>query len=509
MRFSEKKKGTDTTTNYEGEVAYKLTPKMELYTLVCTASLQKKFYTGKDECINRLKTLLPKVPVPFAAKLAVYAREEMHLRSIPLVIAVELLKLERSKLTEDLIERVIQRADEIPEMLSYFQLANKREGTKKLNRLPNALKKGIARAFHKFDEYQFAKYNRDTEVRMRDAMFLTHPKPNTKEKEELFKKIADDTLAVPYTWEVELSKEDSRSKKEKWEQLIASKKLGYMAQLRNLRNMLDERADNIEEVLDYLADPINVLHSRQLPFRFLSAYKEIVGFGSFGGSAYKEIVGFGSFGGSTALEALEQAMQYSTVNIKGFNEKTNVLIACDMSGSMSVMLSPKSKVHYYDIGLTLGMLLQSKCKSVITGLFGDTWKVVQLPRTNILANIYDLAMLEDTVGHSTNGYLAIRYLRENKLIADKVLVFTDCQLWDSYSWYGESSTIKDEWQEYKKLAPNAKLYLFDMAGYGNTPIDLSQKDVYMIAGWSEKVFDVLDAIEKGQAALSVIERIKI
>jgi len=495
VRFSEKKKGINITTNYEGEVAYKLTPKMELYTLVCTASLQKEFYTDKDECINRLKTLLPKVPIPFAAKLAVYAREEMHLRSIPLVIAVELLKLERSKLTEDFVERVIQRADEIPEMLSYFQLANEREGTKKLNRLPNALKKGIARAFHKFDEYQFAKYNRDTEVRIRDAMFLTHPKPDTKEKEELFKKIADDTLAVPYTWEVELSKEDGRSKKEKWEQLIASKKLGYMAQLRNLRNMLDERVDNIEEVLDFLSDPINVLHSRQLPFRFLSAYKEIVG--------------FGSFRGSTALEALEQAMQHSTVNIKGFNEKTNVLIACDMSGSMSVMLSPKSKVHYYDIGLTLGMLLQSKCKSVITGIFGEAWKVVQLPRTNILANIYDLAMLEDTVGHSTNGYLAIRYLRENKLTADKVLVFTDCQLWDSRSWYEEASTIKEEWQEYKKLAPDAKLYLFDMAGYGNTPINLSQKDVYMIAGWSEKVFEVLNAIEKGQAALSVIERIKI
>ena len=95
MRFSEKKKGINITTNYEGEVAYKLTPKMELYTLVCTASLQKKFYTDEDECINRLKTLLPKVPIPFAAKLAVYAREEMHLRSIPLVIAVELLKLER------------------------------------------------------------------------------------------------------------------------------------------------------------------------------------------------------------------------------------------------------------------------------------------------------------------------------------------------------------------------------------------------------------------------------
>ena len=495
MRFSEKKKGVNTTTNYEGEVAYKLTPKMELYTLVCTASLQKKFYTNEDECINRLKTLLPKVPATFAIKLAIYAREQMYLRSIPLVIAVELLKFERSQRTEDLVERVIQRADEIPEILSYFQLANERSGTKKLNKLPTVLKKGVARAFYKFDEYQFAKYNRDTEVTIRDAMFLTHPKP-IKEKEELFKQIADNKLPIPYTWETELSKEDGRSKKVKWESLIASKKVGYMAQLRNLRNILEVGADNIQAVLDNLADPINVVRSRQLPFRFFSAYKAVADVGAFKASA--------------VMECLEEAMQCATVNIKGFDANTNVLIACDMSGSMSMMLSPKSQIRYYDIGLTLGMLLQNRCKSVITGIFGEDWKVVQLPRTNILANTHKLSNMEDTVGHSTNGYKAIRYLLENKLVADKVFVFTDCQLWDSEGWgYGEHNTIKDEWQKYKQLAPNAKLYLFDLAGYGNTPINLSTKDVYMIAGWSEKVFNVLDAIEKGQTALSEVERIEI
>lgn len=500
-RFSEKKKGTNIVENYEGEVAYKLTPKMELYTLVCTASLQKKFYTDKDEAIERLRKLLPKVPAEFSAKLAIYAREQMYLRSIPLVIAVELLKLERSKLTEDLVERVIQRADEIPEILSYFQLANEREGTKKLNKLPTALKKGVARAFYKFDEYQFAKYDRATEVTIRDAMFLTHPKP-IKEKEALFKMIADKKLPVPYTWETELSRDDGTSKKEKWESLIASKKVGYMAQLKNLRNMLEENVSNIQVVLDNLADKKEVLRSRQLPFRFFSAYRAVADVGAFKASA--------------VMEALETAMQCSTVNIKGFDTNTNVLIACDMSSSMETPISPKSTIQNFEIGLTLGMLLQSRCKSVITGLFGEDWKVVQLPRANILANTHKLTNMIGEVGHSTNGYKAIRYLLENRLIADKVFIFTDCQLWDSsvdmgYYWQGrpESSTLKDEWTKYKKIVPNAKLYLFDLAGYGTTPIDLSTKDVYMIAGWSEKVFDVLDAIEKGESNLSEVERIEI
>ena len=501
MRFSEKKKGANTTTNYEGEVAYKLTPKMELYTLVCTASLQKKFYTDSDECVGRLKGLLHKVPIEFAVKLAIYAREQMYLRSIPLVMAVEILKIERSKLTEDLIERVIQRADEIPEILSYFQIANERTGTKKLNKLPTALKKGVARAFYKFDEYQFAKYNRATEVTIRDAMFLTHPKP-IKSKEALFKKIADNKLDIPYTWETELSKDDGRSKKEKWEALITSKKLGYMAQLRNLRNMLNENVDNIQTVLDNLSDAVNVLRSRQLPFRFFSAYREIADVGEFKSSA--------------VMECLESAIQCSTVNIKGFDTNTDVLIACDMSGSMQTPVSQRSKIQNFEIGLTLGMLLQSRCKSVVTGLFGEDWKVVQLPRTNILANTHKLANMIGEVGHSTNGYKAIKWLTENKKIADKVFLFTDCQLWDSdsgYSWLGASPvtrlTFQGEWKKYKHFAPNAKLYIFDLSGYGNTPIDLSHKDVYMIAGWSEKVFNVLDAIEKGSSNLSEVERIEI
>jgi len=501
MRFDKKTKGINVTENYEGEKAWKLTPKMELYTLVCTASLQKKFYTEADETIDRLRKLILKAPAEFVIKLAIYAREKMYLRSIPLVIAVELCRVcKNSKLVEVLVERVIQRADEIPEILAYFQEANEREGTKKLDKLPHSLMRGVARAFHKFDEYQFSKYNRDTEVKIRDAMFLTHPKPEDEKKEALFKKIADDTLEVPYTWEVELSKDDGRTKKEKWEELIDSKKVGYFAKIKNLRNILEAQVDNLEIVLDDLADKKNVLSSKLLPFRFFSAYREVASLGEFKSSA--------------AMECLEGAIKVSTENIKGFGSDTNVLIACDMSSSMQHPLSPKSKIQYFEIGLVLGMLLQSRCKSVITGLFGEDWKVVQLPRENILANTHKLANMVGVVGHSTNGYKAIRWLNENKKIADKVFIFTDCQLWDSDETFlferaKKHSTLQDEWNKYKKIAPEAKLYVFDMSGYGTSPIDNTRKDVFQIAGWSEKVFDVLNALEKGEKNLSEIEEVKI
>lgn len=279
----------------------------------------------------------------------------------------------------------------------------------------------------------------------------------------------------------------------------------YFAILRNLRNILEAgvSSKHLEKVSLALSDKDAVLNSKLLPFRFFSAYREIADLGEFKSSA--------------VMESLEEAIKISTENIKGFDLNTNILIACDMSSSMQHRLSPKSKIQYFEIGLVLGMLLQSRCKSVITGLFGEDWKVVQLPRVNILANTHKLANMIGEVGHSTNGYKAIRWLNENKKIADKVFLFTDCQLWDSdevfifYNLEGtkKHSTLQDEWNKYKKIAPEAKLYVFDMAGYGTSPIDNSRKDVFQIAGWSEKVFDVLNALEKGEKNLSEIEKVKI
>jgi hypothetical protein len=43
--------------------------------------------------------------------------------------------------------------------------------------LPAQMRKGLARAFGKFDEYQLAKYDRDGVVKLRDVLRLARPKP--------------------------------------------------------------------------------------------------------------------------------------------------------------------------------------------------------------------------------------------------------------------------------------------------------------------------------------------
>jgi hypothetical protein len=505
MKFNFTTKKANTTINYQGETAFKLTPEMELYTAVATAGLSDQFYERADDKLNRICSLIENNDAAFVARLAVYAREKMNLRSIPLVLTVELARrYNGDALISKLTNRIVQRADEITELLAYYALANERKSIKQLNKLSKQLQKGLAEAFNKFDEYQFAKYNRDAKVKLKDALFLVHPKAKDEAQQALFDKIVKDELQVPYTWEVELSalgqqKFDSIEIKKnafraKWEELIFSNKLGYMATLRNLRNILEAEVSKaaLNKVCEYLSNEKAIANSKQLPFRFLSAYREL------------KVLSNGHV--SNVLDALEKAVVRSAANIAGYSDETKVVIAADVSGSMCKAISAKSVIMNFDIGLLLSMLLQNRCENVITGIFGDVWKVINVPKTNILANVDALRSYGNQVGFSTNGYLVIKDLLQHKKVVDKVMMFTDCQLWNSSKTH---ETVAGLWKQYKAIAPNAKLYLFDLAGYGNTPLNVLRDDVFLIAGWSDKIFDVLNAIENGSDALKMINSIEL
>lgn len=493
-RFNQKSDGKTRTTNHEGAPAYTLDAFTELYSLVVTSTLSAKYYEKAEDTLTRLRILVKQVDDPvLVGKLAVYAREKMYLRTLPIVLAVELARNYKGAVVGKTIARVIQRADEISEVLAYYQYANGRTGTKRLNKLSKQVQRGVAAAFNKFDEYQLAKYNRDTEIKLKDALFLTHPKPVNKEKQVVFDRLVAGTLQVPYTWETELSAKGNTA--ETWEDLLDSKKLGYMALLRNLRNILNVgvSADHIKRLCKHLTNPNAVRKAKQLPFRFYSAFRELGEINS----PYT----------ATVLSALEDAVLVTAENIQGFGYDTTVVIACDVSGSMEKPISERSTVELYDIGLILGMLLQNQCKSVISGMFGDVWKVVQLPRRAILSNAIELHRREGEVGYSTNGWRIIEYLIGKKIAVDKIMIFTDCQLWNSR--YGNQNVFKRLWSVYLRTNPNAKLYLFDLSGYGTTPVSVHSDNVTFIAGWSDKVFDMLAALENQGTVIEEIKKIAI
>ena len=506
MRFNVFRKQQSETINHEGAMSYKTSPELELYAAVVTASLSNTFYEKHDTRLDRIVELIGKVEPQFVAQLAVYCREQMYLRSVPMVLVAELSKVHNGdSLVSRTTERVIQRADEITELLAYYQLSNLRTGDKQLNKLSKQVQKGVAGAFNKFDEYQFAKYNRQTAVTLKDALFLTHPRAKSDEQQAIFNKIVAGDLKVPYTWEVELSAlgqqcfaselEKLMAVAQKWEELIFSGKLGYMALMRNLRNILQAGVSvaAIKKVADVLKDPHGVRKSRQLPFRFLSAYNELK-------KLHLAHVGY-------IMDALEEAIKVSAENISGFGLETRVLLAADVSGSMYQPISRNSTIQCYDVGLVLSMLLASRSDNVATGIFGSDWEEMNLSRKQILSNVEGMKRLAGRVGYATNGYKVIRSLIAQRRVMDKVMFFTDLQMYDSGA---TGNTLSGAWKDYKRnVAPHAKLYLFDLAGYGNTPLQVRRDDVFLLAGWSDKIFDVLTALEEGGDAIKMIKSIEI
>ena len=633
------------TTNHEGAKAWRMTPEWELYsTIVTTMGVEDKFYEEGEIRVRRVADLVRKTSPEFVASLAVYTREKMHLRSAPLLLLVELAQCHHGdSLVSRAVARIVQRADEITELLMCYQW---RTGKKDLKKLSSQLRIGLAEAFNHFDEYQFAKYDRkNRKVTLRDALLLVHPKPKDDAQSALFKKILNDSLDTPYTWETELSsvgkqhfktiEEKDEAKKDAWQKLVASGRLGYMAMLRNLRNMCSLTIDDetMTQVCRTLSNPLEVERSKQLPFRFLSAYLQLINVresivmryqpkpNSWVQNAYDHLqrkhyeiestlwdlkkgyfcirkpkvcrhsklhyrkwvmVGhhFAKFRNqdikkliklegmlekidrrmtvlkplyneelrlrqeeqskaeeltacrnaahkkelrrmdrrleelgisweeyvNPVLCSLEEAVRHSAGNIAGFDKDTRVLLACDTSGSMFQSVSQNSSVMCYYIGILLSMLMKNRCKSAVTGMFGNIWKTFDTPSDNVLQNTVDMISRAGEVGYSTNGYKVIDWLIKENRMMDKVMLFTDCQLWNSE--YNDAN-IADSWDRYKAIAPDARLYIFDLAGYGQSSVSMKRDDVFCIAGWSDKVFDILAALEHGESAIDEIRRIVV
>jgi len=208
------------------------------------------FYeTGKSVSEN-IADLIPQVSPSVCANIAIEAREVQKLRHVPLYMVAIMAGLPKHKAyVGDVLSRVVNRADEMAEFLAIYWKVNSGKVP-----LSKQVKIGLASAFSKFNEYQFAKYRGDDkDVKLRDVLQLVHPKPNSKETSELYRKILDGTLETPDTWEVALS--TGKDKRETWERLINEGKLGALAFMRNLRNM--EQHEVSHEVIRHGFKTIN------------------------------------------------------------------------------------------------------------------------------------------------------------------------------------------------------------------------------------------------------------
>ena len=176
------KRNAPTVTTHEGGPSKHIDTTQQLRRLVLPCLLwEDSFYVDGKTIAEQIADAVKASPASVAAAVAIEAREEFHLRHVPLRVVREMARLHPgTSLVGDTLARVIQRPDEIGEFCAiYWQDA----GTSKRNfgkgqPLSAQAKKGLAKALCKFDQYQLAKYAKGGAVRLRDVMFLTQPKPD-------------------------------------------------------------------------------------------------------------------------------------------------------------------------------------------------------------------------------------------------------------------------------------------------------------------------------------------
>jgi hypothetical protein len=154
------------------------------------------------------------------------------------------------------------------------------------------------------------------------------------------------------------------------------------------------------------------------------------------------------------------------------------------------------------------MLLKERCSNLVAGIFGDIWKVIgdELPQNNILKATERLVSMEGEVGYSTNGYKVLEWALNRDMEFDRIVLFTDGQMWDSY--YREiGGLINQLWNEYKSLHKDTKLYIFNLSNYAQSSFNPKGKDVYTINGWSEQIFKIMANVENGEKVLNEINNI--
>ena len=485
------------TINHEGLPAFSRTVKSDLFLLGVTNFVREEtFYEPATERDNRFRDLVhavTKEDPTWVFEFVRYLRQTANMRSASLVAAVEYVRAGGHS-GRSVVAAACQRADEPGEVLAYYTTQYGRS-------IPAAIKRGVADAARRlYNERSYLKYDSDKRAwRWADVLQVAHVKAATPGQNSLFGYVLDSyykgkeaglyAQALPVLGKNrdyhEMDKETARAQllenpdnlwesgltwealssfgpmdKAAWEAVIPS--MGYMALLRNLRNF-DEAGISDEvaaRVITKLTDPEQVAKSRQLVFRFYSAFKTAPSL---------------RWG-----QALETALDLATKNIPAFKGRTLVLI--DTSWSMQGAISVKSSVSAAEVAALVGSALAKSGQDVDITLFATYSAPHVFPRGgSTLATTKSILARQGELGMSTNIGTALQSFNDH----DRVIILSDMQTTDYVSRQG--------------IPDRTPIYGFNLRGYSSTVVDSTRND-YELGGFTDNTFAMISALERGRDA---------
>lgn len=477
---------TDETRTHEGGVGFGKDPRTELFTLAVTNFVAEvMFYETGGDRDSRFVQLVRECALAdpeWTAKMIGWLRDSANMRTASIVAAVEYAAVGAPN-ARQVIASACQRADEPADVLAYWR-------GKIGRKIPYAVQRGIAdAAVRLYNQRSALKYDSaGSPWRMGDVIDICHPKPRNAEQSALFawllarrhnregltaegldgiraveiwrKSPGLDNWPTLLTWEAASSHMPTDARF--WEAMIPQ--MGYMALLRNLRNF--EQADISTEAMNAvearLIEPDEVARSRQLPFRFWSAWK------------HSGTMRFG--------RALEMALDLSVGNVPEFPGRTLVMV--DTSGSMQHPLSAKSKMTRVEAAALFGSIVAKRSADATVVLYATAAAEMD-QMTSVLRTTGKIIRSVGAVGHGTNTWPATQLAWSDRGPFDRILVFTDSQD------HPTRVTLS--------VPAKVPIFVWDLAGYKTTNIDVGSGR-YLLGGLNDQSFKMVQALERGVAA---------
>lgn len=499
-----------TGRTYEGAPGYIRDARSELFLLAVSNMVgEDTFYEKAGDRDERFRALVHQVAVEdgdWLARFLPWLRGEANMRSAPVVAALEAV---RARLAaglhggnRELVASVLQRADEPGEALAYWTSRHGRA-------IPKPVKRGIADAVQRlYTERSLAKYDSNARgFRFGDVIDLVHPTPagDRPWQGDLFAHALDrrhgrdkpipqslrvlrdraELLSIPVgerrsvladprrlaaagiTWEALAGWLQGPMDAQAWAAVIPS--MGYMALLRNLRNF-DEAGIGDElagQIIAKLTNPEEVARSRQLPFRFYSAYRT-----------------------APSLRwghALDTALTLATRNVPSFRGRTLVLV--DTSASMSSgEVSARSTVTPVQAAALFGVALAARGDQVdLVGFANGTFRHEIRPGASVLREVDRFCGRIGEVGHGTQIADALRRSWKGH---DRAVILSDMQTMTGHYANGVTTAVP----------AHVPLYGFNLVGYKAAAMPTGSGNRHEFGGFSDACFRLIPLLEAGRHA---------
>ena len=475
-----KKPSQPDAVTYEGGAAFEKSLEQDWLNNLFSNMLENRFYENGDEQMVRYieltKQMLEKYGPKFVGRAAYFARNELGMRSISQLTAAMLNSVQFEG-KRDFFKNYMKRPDDVSEIFAILEsLGDKRS---------HALVRGAGDYISGLSAYQIDKYAmRRKNWSMIDLINITHAKGDVVDK------FYNGKLEKAGTWEQKISAaKDEDEKNANWRELVESGKLGYLALIRNLNNIL---ASGVTEswVTEYLVPQLinadKIHKSLVFPYQIYTAYKNLEA---------KEV---------NTVFALNKAFRESVKNVPGL-EGTS-LVVLDVSGSMEDKISSRSNMTIKEVCACYAAAIYLSNPNSEFIKFGNDAKTRQYNRLDDVFHIIRKMQQNDECGYGTDIAPVWKMLDKHY---DRIFLFSDMQVMmhRGGSWYWGNNDSLDSismMNNYMRQYGRTHVYSFDLGNYSTQISNPKRGDLTMFTALTDKVFTFISLMEQGQNIVDYI-----